>query len=140
VVSLVEMGIVRDVTVAPDGLVTVTITPTFAGCAALQVMQADIVARLGAMGIEHVQVELSYSPPWTTDWITEEARAKLKAFGLAPPPVHGGNFELVLMDEVACPYCGSQCTSLRNSFGSTPCRMIYYCNHCQQPFEQFKPL
>ncbi len=140
VVSLVEMGIVRDVAVEPGGAVTVTITPTFSGCPALEVMKTDIVEHLRAMGIERVKVETTYTPPWTTDWISDEARAKLKAFGLAPPPLHGGNFEIVLMDAVACPYCGSARTSLRNSFGPTPCRMIYYCNNCQQPFEQFKPL
>jgi ring-1,2-phenylacetyl-CoA epoxidase subunit PaaD len=139
VVSLVEMGIVRDVTVMEDA-VTVTITPTFAGCPALQVMKTDIVDALKAIGVQEVTVETVNSPAWTTDWITEEAREKLKAFGLAPPPVHGGNFVMMLMDAVACPYCGSERTVLRNSFGSTPCRMIYYCNHCQQPFEQFKPL
>jgi len=140
VVSLVEMGIVREVAITDDDSVTVTITPTFAGCPALQAMKTDIVEALQALGVRHVIVETVNSPAWTTDWITNEARAKLKSFGLAPPPVHGGNFVMVLMDAVACPYCGSEHTSLRNSFGSTPCRMIYYCNDCQQPFEQFKPL
>ena len=140
VVSLVEMGIIRNVTIAGDNSVTVIITPTFAGCPALQVMKTDIVDALKAIGVQKVTVETVNSPAWTTNWITEEARAKLKAFGLAPPPVHGGNFVMTLMDAVECPYCGSERTSLRNSFGSTPCRMIYYCNNCQQPFEQFKPL
>lgn len=140
VVSLVEMGIVRDVKIDPDNGVILTITPTFSGCPALEVMKTDIVERLKAMGVERIAVQMTYAPPWTTDWITESARAKLKQLGLAPPPVHGGNFEIMLMDAVTCPYCGSERTSLRNSFGSTPCRMIYTCNNCQQPFEQFKPL
>jgi ring-1,2-phenylacetyl-CoA epoxidase subunit PaaD len=139
-VSLVEMGIVRGVTMRPDGAVTVTITPTFSGCPALHAMKIDIVERLQALGIEQVQVEITLSPPWSTDWIADSAREKMKAIGLAPAPRHGGNFEVVLLDQAVCPYCGSSNTALRNSFGPTPCRMIFYCNHCQQPFEQFKPL
>lgn len=140
VVSLVEMGIVRHVELGQEDSAKVTITPTFSGCPALHTMKGDIVAHLQAMGIAQVEVITTFDPPWTTDWITEDARAKLKDFGLAPPPRHGGNFEVMLMDAVQCPYCDSERTSLRNSFGSTPCRMIYYCNNCQQPFEQFKPL
>ncbi len=140
VVSLVEMGIVREVRIAVEDSVTVTITPTFAGCPALHVMKTDIVEALQELGVPHAMVETVNSPAWTTDWITQEARAKLKAFGLAPPAAHGGNFVMTLMNAVTCPYCNSERTSLRNSFGSTPCRMIYYCNNGQQPFEQFKPL
>lgn len=140
VVSLVEMGIVRDVMVSPAGDVIVKITPTFSGCPALHTMKEDIVDRLKAAGIDSVTIEMVYSPPWTTDWISDEAREKLRAFGLAPAPRHGGNFEVMLLDAVSCPYCGSTNTSLRNSFGSTLCRMIFYCNACQQPFERFKPL
>lgn len=140
VVSLAEMGILRGVTVEPDSTVIVTIAPTFAGCPALEMMQRDIVERLGHVTDAPVRIVLSYNPPWTTDWINEEGRAKLKEFGIAPPMRHGGNFEVTLMEAVACPYCGSENTSIRNSFGATPCRMIFYCNNCQQPFEQFKPL
>lgn len=139
VVSLVEMGIVRKVDVIAAS-VTVTITPTFSGCPALSAMKADIVQKLNDAGIGQVEVVTVYAPAWTTDWITDEARAKLRAFGLAPPARHDGNFELTLLDVVACPYCGSEKTALRNSFGPTPCRMIFYCNACQQPFEHFKPL
>ncbi len=140
VVSLVEMGIVRGVEQAPDGRVTVTITPTFSGCPALDVMKTDIVRGLEHLGVEKVIVRTVLAPPWTTNWITEPARAKLKAFGLAPPPQHGGDFAILLFDPVACPYCDSENTTLKNNWGPTPCRMIFYCNHCQQPFEQFKPL
>lgn len=139
VVSLVEMGIIRQVDVQPDGNVIVTITPTFSGCPALHTMKGDIIAALQTQGVEAV-VETTFSPPWTSDWITETAREKLRAFGVAPAPHHGGQFEVTLLDVVACPYCGSENTAIRNSFGPTPCRMIFYCNTCQQPFEQFKPL
>ncbi len=138
-VNLVEMGIVREVAVE-DERVIVTITPTFSGCPALHTMQGDIVMRLQEAGLKDVEVKVTLSPPWTTEWISEGAREKLKQFGLAPPPHHDGDFELVLMEAVACPYCGSKNTLLRNPWGPTPCRAIYTCNACQQGFEQFKPL
>lgn len=139
-VSLVEMGIVREVTVDHNGGVRVSITPTFAGCPALHAMREAISEKLRALGLEQVEVDNVYQPPWSTDWIAESARVKLREFGIAPAPHHGGNFELVLMDAVHCPYCDSANTTLKNSFGPTPCRMIYYCNACQQPFARFKPL
>jgi ring-1,2-phenylacetyl-CoA epoxidase subunit PaaD len=140
VVSLVEMGIVRDVSIAPDGAVTVKLTPTFSGCPALHTMKQDIVERLKVAGLDTVTIEMVYSPPWTSDWINDDAREKLRLYGLAPAPRHGGNFEVTLLDAVSCPYCTSTNTTLKNSFGPTLCRMIFYCNACQQPFEQFKPL
>jgi ring-1,2-phenylacetyl-CoA epoxidase subunit PaaD len=140
VVSLVEMGIVRDVSILPDESVIVTITPTFSGCPALHTMKTDIVERLQKLGIDHIEIKTVLSPPWTSDWIADAAREKMRLFGLSPAPRHGGSFAVTLLDAVVCPYCGSENTSLRNSFGSTPCRMIFYCNACQQPFEQFKPL
>jgi ring-1,2-phenylacetyl-CoA epoxidase subunit PaaD len=140
VVSLVEMGIVRGVEQTEDGRVTVTITPTFSGCPALEVMKADIVTQLQQGGVAEVIVRTVLAPPWTTDWITDAARGKLKAFGLAPPPKHGGDFAILLFDPVLCPYCNSEKTALKNNWGPTPCRMIFYCDACQQPFEQFKPL
>lgn len=139
VVSLVEMGIIREVTVDGEA-VRVKWTPTFSGCPAQEVMGGDIEARIKKMGIEQVKVETTLYPPWTTEWITAEGRTKLKSVGLAPPPTHEGNFVAVLLDPVECPHCGSTDTSLKNGFGPTPCRMIYVCNSCTQPFEQFKPL
>ncbi|MEX2144715.1 MAG: 1,2-phenylacetyl-CoA epoxidase subunit PaaD [Anaerolineales bacterium] len=139
VVNLVELGIVRQVEWVEGGL-QVAITPTFAACPAYEVMGANIIERLQLLGIEQVQVKVRHEPAWTSEWITEEARQKLKAAGLAPPPHHQGNLIQVLMDPVACPRCGSTITSLRNSFGTTPCRMIYTCDVCKEPFEQFKPL
>jgi ring-1,2-phenylacetyl-CoA epoxidase subunit PaaD len=139
VVSLVEMGIVREVDVDDAG-VTVTITPTFSGCPALEVMQRDIVKALEAAGEPKARVEVSLSSPWTTDWISPEGRRKLADFGIRPAARHGGNIALVLLDAVACTNCGSENTSLRNSFGPTPCRMIYVCNDCREPFERMKPL
>lgn len=139
VVNLVELGIVRDVEWVGDA-VRVTITPTFAACPAYEVMGAEIEKRVRALGVSQVEVAVRQSPPWSSEWISEEARLKLKAAGLAPPPHHQGNLVQVLLDPVECPRCGSANNSLRNSFGTTPCRMIYTCNDCKEPFELFKPL
>ena len=139
VVSLVEMGIIRRVEVS-GGTIVVSMTPTFAGCPALHVMKAEVEQRLREMGAESVETKWVYSPPWTSDWIADEARAKLKAFGLAPPVKHSGDVNLILLEEAACPYCGSRNTTIKNTFGPTLCRAIYYCDDCRQPFEQFKPL
>lgn len=139
VVSLVEMGIIREVSLC-ECEVAVTMTPTFSGCPALQVMQDEIEEKLRGLGYTAVIINTTLSPPWSSDWITDSARAKLKAFGLAPPLRHGGNIEVTFFEPVQCPRCDSSNTIIKNSFGSTLCRAIYYCNACQEPFEQFKAL
>jgi ring-1,2-phenylacetyl-CoA epoxidase subunit PaaD len=139
VVSVVEMGIVRGV--ALEGAkVIVRMTPTFSGCPALHAMQADIRRHLLDCGAPEVQVIVQLSPAWTSDWITPQARQKLRAFGLAPPARLDGRIALADLQEATCPQCGSPDTSLKNSFGPTLCRAIYVCNSCRQPFEQFKPI
>lgn len=138
-VSLVEMGIVREVLLTGRQVV-VTMTPTFSGCPALVEMKTLIKDKMLEMGADSVEVKSVLAPAWTSDWITEAGRRKLKAFGFAPPPQHGGNIVLTFFEPVTCPYCDAQNTSLKNSFGSTLCRMIYYCNDCQDSFEQFKAL
>ncbi|MBM4425439.1 MAG: phenylacetate-CoA oxygenase subunit PaaJ [Chloroflexi bacterium] len=139
VVSVVEMGIVRMVAVE-HGKVTVTMTPTFSGCPALHVMKSEIENRIRQMGVESVEVIVALAPRWTTDWITEAGRAKLKAFGLAPPPRVNGDANVFFVEAAACPFCGSSDTAIKNTFGPTLCRTIHYCNACRQPFEQFKPV
>jgi ring-1,2-phenylacetyl-CoA epoxidase subunit PaaD len=139
IVSLVELGIIREAEWAGDTL-RVTITPTFAACPAYEVIGENIRERMQALGVGEVEVVVRHQPAWTSEWMTEAARAKLTAAGLAPPPHHHGDLIQVLLDPVACPRCGSINTSLRNSFGTTPCRMIYTCNECKEPFEFFKPL
>ena len=139
VISLVEMGIVRGVAVDGDH-VTITITPTFSGCPALNVMAKDAEQAVLALGAQSASVETIFAPPWSSDWITDEGRAKLKAFGLAPPHKHGGNVSLTFFDPVICPRCDSAETTLKNTFGSTLCRAIWTCSSCQETFEQFKAL
>ena len=140
VVSVVEMGIVRDVEL-DDDTVRVTMTPTFSGCPALDVMKREMETAVCQLGIKNVTVETVLHPPWSTDWISDEAREKLRQFGLAPPQKHGGDLiSVAFLDVAECPRCGSKNTTIKNSFGPTLCRMIYYCHDCQDAFEQFKAL
>jgi len=140
VVSVVELGIVRDVVVA-DGRVTITVTPTYSGCPAMREIEQDLRAALLAAGVTDVAIETVHAPAWTTDWIGPDAREKLRRFGIAPPgkAEPGGVISLVRRrHSAACPYCGSSNTVLRSEFGSTACKAIHYCNACQQPFDEFK--
>lgn len=139
VISVVEMGIIREVDI-DLGRVTVKMTPTFSGCPALHVIRANIERQVRGLGVATVRVETVLYPPWSSDWMTVDARQKLKAFGIAPPPMHGGNVEVTFFELADCPYCESENTSVKNDFGPTLCRAIYFCNDCQQPFEQFKAL
>jgi len=123
VVSVVDLGIVRSV--APD---KVTITPTYTGCPATQVIERDVRDALDAAGFRAVAIETALSPPWTTDWISEAGRAKLKAYGIAPPTTRA----------VECPQCGSTATEEISRFGSTPCKAQWRCRDCLEPFDLFK--
>jgi ring-1,2-phenylacetyl-CoA epoxidase subunit PaaD len=143
VLSVRELGIVRDVALDPAGVVTVTVTPTYSGCPAIQVIEQDIVRAIEAAGIAEVRVVTAYAPAWTTDWIAPDARAKLKAYGIAPPArVESGALVQLLRQRpaVQCPYCDSFETELRSEFGSTACKAVCWCRACRQPFEEFKAL
>lgn len=142
VISVVELGIVRDVEVQDED-VRITITPTYSGCPAMHEIESDIRSALVAKGARSVTVNLVLSPAWTTDWIGPEAREKLRAYGIAPP----GRAEpqgLITLTRarapVACPFCGSNDTRLQSEFGSTACKAIHVCNSCRQPFDEFKAL
>ena len=141
VISIVELGVVRDV-VVENGSVRVEFTPTFLGCPALEVMRDQMAAVIRQLGAEpDVQVVLDDS--WSTDRITPEGREKLRASGFAPPaPRSAGQPKLVQLQSSVfrCPYCGSTETRLENIFGPTPCRSLRYCESCRQPFEQFKTI
>jgi ring-1,2-phenylacetyl-CoA epoxidase subunit PaaD len=139
VISIVELGIVRDVKIDGDHA-EVTLAPTFSGCPALSMITESVRHTVHAMGFADVDVRLAFDPPWSTDCISETGRQKLKRMGIAPPEIHGGDVLTVLELPTECPYCGSRKTTRRNSFGTTPCRAIYFCNNCIQPFERVKPL
>jgi ring-1,2-phenylacetyl-CoA epoxidase subunit PaaD len=141
VLSVRELGIVRDVSVDVDGAATVVVTPTYSGCPAIQVIEQDITSALHDAGIEHVRIRTVYSPPWTSDWIPESARAKLKAYGIAPPAPAAATGLVQLLRaprSPQCPYCDSRDTEVRSEFGSTACKSICWCRSCGQPFEEFK--
>jgi ring-1,2-phenylacetyl-CoA epoxidase subunit PaaD len=142
VLSVVELGIVRDVRLEAGGVVVV-ITPTYSGCPAMQVIEQDIVSGLAANGIESVRLETVFSPAWTTDRMSDDAKAKLVAYGIAAPGKTQRDDGLVTLTRrgaVTCPYCQSPKTTLKSEFGSTACKSIHYCESCKQPFEGFKAI
>jgi ring-1,2-phenylacetyl-CoA epoxidase subunit PaaD len=141
VISVVDLGVVRAVHVE-NGRVHVEFTPTFLGCPALEVMRAEMAAKISELGAEP-DVEVIRDDSWSTDRITPAGREKLRKSGFAPPvPRAQGEPTLVQLESNAfrCPYCGSRDTALENVFGPTPCRSLRYCRSCRQPFEQFKTL
>lgn len=140
VVSVVEMGIVRKVETSAE-TVSITMTPTFSGCPALHVIKADIKAKMLELGFKKVEVTTVLSPAWSTDWITEEAKEKLYAYGIAPPePVNEDGLIRLELSPTPCPRCGSLDTTTQNTFGPTLCKSIHTCNTCKEPFEAFKSL
>ncbi|WP_411279173.1 1,2-phenylacetyl-CoA epoxidase subunit PaaD [Gemmatimonas sp.] len=142
VISVVELGIVRDVAIQNEA-VTITITPTYSGCPAMREIEADIRTALLERGVRDVHVKLVLSPAWTTDWIGPDAREKLRAYGIAPPGRAEPQGLITLTRSrvpVACPFCGSSDTRLQSEFGSTACKAIHVCNSCRQPFDEFKAL
>lgn len=136
VVTIEELGILRDVRVdGPTGRVTVTITPTYTGCPAMDVIRADIRAALNAAGHPDAEVVTVFGPPWSTDWISASGRAKLAAAGIAPPHP-AGSVSLTLT--VRCPQCGSPDTEQLSRFGSTACKALWRCRACAEPFDHIK--
>lgn len=145
VLSVVELGIVRDVAMDTDGRVTVSITPTYSGCPALRVIERDILDALARDGWADARLRMVYAPAWTTDWMGADARRKLEAYGIASPPSRDtDDVELVPLrrraPSVPCPYCGSHATAMRSEFGTTACKAVMYCEQCRQPFELFKAI
>lgn len=139
VVSLVDLGVITGVDIDDDA-VTVTMTPTFAGCPAMDVMRQDVVSVLQNHGIANVETRVTFDQQWNSNRITEKGRKALKKFGLAPPPRLDAILDIDVLEQVPCPYCDSTDTTLSTPFGPTLCRSMHYCNSCKQAFEQFKPL
>jgi ring-1,2-phenylacetyl-CoA epoxidase subunit PaaD len=141
-VSVVDMGMIREVTIAGDA-VRVVVLPTFTGCPAIPIIERDVGTAVREVeGVGGVEVRTSFDPPWTDARITAEGRRKLKEFGLAPPTGEGPVLitQIGLPSVASCPFCGSGNTRAENAFGPTPCRALYYCEACRNPFEQFKPV
>ncbi len=138
VVSVVDLGMIRNVMVRGN-TVEVSVAPTYSGCPATEVIEHSIVALLRDKGVAEVRLRRVLSPPWTTDWISEEGRAKLLAYGIAPPATAAGKREIMGAKlRVACPQCKSVETIQVSEFGSTPCKASYKCRDCLEPFEYFK--
>lgn len=135
VVSVADLGIVRGVRANPP---TVFITPTYTGCPATLVIEASIRAALDVAGFADVEIETVLSPPWTTDWITDAGREKLRDYGIAPPPKGAASRSLKGDAAAECPRCGSRHTQEVSRFGSTPCKALWRCLDCLEPFDRFK--
>lgn len=140
VISIVDMGIVTDITIDANGDVKVEMTPTFTGCPAIEVMRKGIEKKLSELGVERYRVELNYKTTWTSNRISEEGREKLEKFGLGRPESHEGEPRMEDIANARCPHCGSENTELKSVFGSTLCRSIHVCHDCRQSFERFKPV
>jgi ring-1,2-phenylacetyl-CoA epoxidase subunit PaaD len=150
VLSIVDLGIVRDVKVSTVGGdlegVEVYITPTYSGCPAMDVISINIRMELMQKGFKNVKITQQLSPAWTTDWMTEKGKAQLKAYGIAPPKTRSDGppsdriSKMLFNDEVIveCPQCHSKNTKLLSQFGSTACKALYQCQDCKEPFDYFK--
>jgi len=132
-VSVIDLGIVREI--EPDRVI---ITPTYTGCPATIAIEQAIRAALDARGFGGVAIETTLTPPWTTDWISDEGREKLRAYGIAPPPKGAGAASLKNVAAAECPRCGSTDTEEISRFGSTPCKALWRCRACAEPFDRFK--
>jgi ring-1,2-phenylacetyl-CoA epoxidase subunit PaaD len=139
VLSIADLGILRDVTVDATGHVAVTLTPTYSGCPAMEAIRADVTRRLAGNGFPDSSVRLVLSPAWTSDWMSEDGKRKLRAYGVAPPsPARGGVVAVPL--SVRCPHCGSPDTRELSRFGSTACKSLWSCGACLEPFDSFKAI
>jgi ring-1,2-phenylacetyl-CoA epoxidase subunit PaaD len=139
VLSVIDLGIVRSVEAADDHI-KITITPTYSGCPAMDVISMDIRLKLIEKGYRNVSIQQQLSPAWTTDWMTEEGKQKLKAFGIAPPNPKQQfcSVEMFQQEAVQCPRCNSYHTQLISQFGSTACKSMYRCLDCKEAFDHFK--
>jgi ring-1,2-phenylacetyl-CoA epoxidase subunit PaaD len=139
-ISVVDLGIITEVRVDETDMVSVTMSPTFAGCPALKVLENLVKEKIRGLNAENVAVKTTFDIPWNTNMITEKGREMLLKHGLAPPPEHNGLIQIDILEHVKCPYCGSTNTAFKTPFGPTLCRSLHYCNNCLQAFEQFKPV
>jgi ring-1,2-phenylacetyl-CoA epoxidase subunit PaaD len=141
VVSIEDLGILRDVEVRDGGHVVVRITPTYSGCPAMDAIRADVLRRLADHGIADAEVETVWAPAWSTDWISAEGRAALRAYGIAPPgPTTPRTTTVALALTVRCPRCGSPDTREVSRFGSTACKSHWVCGACHEPFDHMKAI
>jgi ring-1,2-phenylacetyl-CoA epoxidase subunit PaaD len=141
-ISVVDLGIVRGVSELDDGVLEVVLTPTYSGCPATEVIEASITSALQAAELGPVRIRSQRAPAWTTDWISDAGRLKLRDYGIAPPGRCGNGTQPVrlMARDVECPRCGSAQTERLSAFGATACKALYRCVACREPFEHFKPI
>jgi ring-1,2-phenylacetyl-CoA epoxidase subunit PaaD len=137
VLTIADLGVLREVSLV-DGRVEVAITPTYSGCPAMNMIALEIELALARHGFADCTVRTVLSPAWTTDWMTQDGRRKLRDYGIAPPVAVGGRRALFGEQSVACPQCGSDDTELLSEFGSTSCKALWRCKTCREPFDYFK--
>lgn len=140
VLTIADLGVLREVRRRDDGRIEVDITPTYSGCPAMAAIALDVEVALRAAGFDDPVVRLVLAPAWTTDWLSEAGREKLRAFGIAPPVGKAGRRALFAVEEVPCPKCGSTETEKISEFGSTACKAHWRCLACREPFDYFKCL
>lgn len=140
VISIVELGVVRAITISEPNTIQVKMTPTYSGCPAMTQMENDVRKILSESGFETVKIDLVYNPPWTTDWLNEAARKKLQNYGIAPPEesTSDKSFLTGKPKTITCPRCASKATEMVSQFGSTACKALYKCNACLEVFDYFK--
>ena len=140
VISLLDLGVITEVAIEDSEKVRVEMTPTFSGCPAMDYMKNDVERVLTENGIEDYEVNVSYETQWRSNNISDEGKAALQKFGLAPPPKIDLIVDLDILEHTPCPFCNSKDTELKSPFGPTLCRALHYCHSCHQAFEQFKPV
>ncbi len=139
VITIVELGVIRKINIT-DNAVEVELSPTYSGCPAMKQMEDDIINTLKAKGIEQVKIKTVYTPAWTTDWISPDAKEKLRKYGIAPPQESTTDKSFITgkTKQIKCPRCGSLHTEMVSQFGSTACKALYKCKDCLEPFDYFK--
>lgn len=140
VISITDLGVIRDVKITGDSSIELRITPTYSGCPAMQQIEADVRKKLKENGFEDITIQTIYSPPWTTDWINDAAKDRLREYGIAPPEHTTEDKSWLTGKEktIRCPRCKSNHTKLISQFGSTACKALYQCQDCLEPFDYFK--
>ena len=140
VISIIELGVIRDITIIDEESIQLKITPTYSGCPAMKQIEDDVRKKLTENGFTSITINTVFSPPWTTDWITPEAKEKLRRYGIAPPETTTEDKSWLTgkTKQIACPRCKSTNSKLISQFGSTACKALYQCNDCLEPFDYFK--
>ena len=140
VISIIELGVIRNIEINNDSTISLKITPTYSGCPAMKQIEDDVRKKLSENGFTTIDIKTIFSPPWTTDWITPAAKEKLRKYGIAPPEnsTEDKSWLTGKVKNIACPRCKSLNTKLISQFGSTACKALYQCQDCQEPFDYFK--